>query len=650
MDLQFFGGQDAVVDGNPLLEREAALATLGARALWEDGDLRTARDCFEAAYRRAERDADALALAESALGLAGLGVHEHRGFAEAVAVRDRLRRAAATVAPDSPLGLRLHARLAAESDYRSAGYTAVLGAVERAARATDPVPVAEALNLALHCLLGPDHSARRRLLATRLARVRTPRRGDLLMALLWGTTALVLDGDPGAVRSLARLRAALAERGHGVVGRTAQALDVMFQIRAGRFEEAELTAKECADAGGAAGHPVAPAWHAAQLVSIRWYQGRLAELVPLLDETVALPSLGPTDYSVQSALALARAVSGDTRRARGALAGLTGYPLAGLPRSGTWLATLYQVVETAYLLGDAQTAAEAYQLLRPYAQLSATVGPGVTCFGSVEHALGLARLTTGDVAAARAHLDRAVHADDSLGHRPAAALARLRLATLFPAVANGVTANRVTTNRPTTATGAALGPASCRRQGRRWRVEAAGRVAVVDDCRGVAYLAVLLAHPGQEIRAVDLAAGPTGPAPDGRPAPMVNEPWGNQSLLDDRAIAQYRRRLATLDEEIGDRQAPGGPARAAQARAERDWLRGQLRSTTGLGGRARAFAGADERARIAVGKAIRRALRSIADADAELGRALSAAVRTGLRCAYHPEGEYDDLVQCVAAC
>ncbi|GIH15173.1 hypothetical protein [Rugosimonospora africana] len=642
------------------------MATDGARALWEDGDLRTARDFFEAAYRRAERDGDAPALAESALGLAGLGVHEHRGFAEAVAVRDRLRRAAAIVAPDSPLGLRLHARLAAESDYRSGGYAAVLDAVERAGRVADPVPVAEALNLALHCLLGPDHSALRRRLATRLARVRTPRRGDLLLGLLWGTASLVLDGDPDAVRSLARLHAALAERGHGVVGSTAQALDVMFQIRAGRFEEAELTAKECAEAGAAAGHLAAPAWHAAQLVSIRWYQGRLAELLPMLEETAALPSLSPTDYSVQSALALACAVSGDARRARGTLAGLTGYPLAGLPRSGTWLATLSQVVETAYLLGDTQTAAEAYELLAPYAQLAATIGPGVTCFGSVEHALGLARLTTGDVAAACAHLDRAVRADDALGHRPAAALARLRLATLTPAAAsrvttndvtanhvptNHVTTNHVATDRSTTAAGAVPDPASCRRQGRRWLVEAAGRAAVVDDCRGIAYLAVLLAHPGREIRAVDLAAGPAEPAPDGRPAPVAGEPWGTQPLLDDRAIAQYRRRLAALDEEIGDHQAPGGgPTRAAQARAERDWLRGQLRSTTGLGGRARGFAGADERARIAVGKAIRRALRSIADADAELGRALTAAIRTGQRCAYHPEGEHDDLARCASAC
>jgi len=164
-------------------------------------------------------------------------------------------------------------------------------------------------------------------------------------------------------------------------------------------------------------------------------------------------------------------------------------------------------------------------------------------------------------------------------------------------------------------------PISCRRRQGYWWFEAAGRQAIVSHSRGLAYLAVLLANPGREIPASDLASGLS----QARRATGV----AAQPLLDDEAIRHYRRRLEQLERNA----EPTG-----QARAERDWLRGQLRSAAGLAGRTRAFATEDERARIAVGKAIRRALGRIADADPELGRALAEAVHTGQRCAYVPHG------------
>ncbi len=43
-----------------------------------------------------------------------------------------------------------------------------------------------------------------------------------------------------------------------------------------------------------------------------------------------------------------------------------------------------------------------------------------------------------------------------------------------------------------------------------------------------------------------------------------------------------------------------------------------------------------ERARVAVGKAIRRALARITDADAVIGEHLRQTVHTGARCSYWP--------------
>jgi hypothetical protein len=106
--------------------------------------------------------------------------------------------------------------------------------------------------------------------------------------------------------------------------------------------------------------------------------------------------------------------------------------------------------------------------------------------------------------------------------------------------------------------------------------------------------------------------------------------------LDEQARREYRRRMARLDAEIGDLQASGDSDRAALSIAEREWLAGELAAATGAGGRPRNFASDEERARIAVGKAIRRALDRIAKADTGIGAHLRTTITTGLRCSYQP--------------
>jgi hypothetical protein len=143
----------------------------------------------------------------------------------------------------------------------------------------------------------------------------------------------------------------------------------------------------------------------------------------------------------------------------------------------------------------------------------------------------------------------------------------------------------------------------------------------------MAHLAVLIANPRREILAADLAAGlaALGAADDTGSAYPV---------LDDSAIREYRIRLKRLDTEL-DQLDPDGD-RAAAAHEERDWLLAQLASATGFGGRFRSFPDQPERARVAVGKAIRRALARVAEADATLGDHLRQTVHTGVRCSYWP--------------
>ncbi|WP_214321269.1 hypothetical protein [Nonomuraea sediminis] len=595
----------------------------GERALYADGDIHSGRRWFDAAYREAERSGDVPAMARAALGLGGLWVHEHRTAAEAAMVRLRQREALARVDPASPLALRLRVRLAAEADYRTGGYDEALALLGKARDAGDPVALAEALSLAHHCVLGPEHGTLRLELATELIAEasRTGRRSDLLMGLLWHTVDLFLVGDPHAERSLGELRGMLKGHDHLAVGFVLSAIDVMISIRAGRFDQAEALAAECAQRGTEAGDVDATGWYAVQLATIRWYQGRVGELVPVLAELSGTPVLSAVDNSVYAGLAVAAATAGDRRLAESMLARLRGRDLAELPRSSSWLMSMYAITEAAALLGDALTAGQVYGLLLPYAGMPVIASLGAACFGSTRHTLGVAAMTMGDMERAIGHLEAAVHDNLAFGHWPAVVLSRSRLAEVY-ALVHGSHDGRARhelakVERDADALGMMLPCASRRvamaRTGRQWRVELQGRGALVDHSVGMGYLATLLANPGQEIPAAELAGNPHADST-------------RQPVLDEEARRSYRRRLAQLEEL----------PRSEAAEAERDWLLAELAAATGLGGRARQFAGNDERARIAVGKAIRRAVDRIAAVDRAIGDHLRATVHTGARCSYGP--------------
>ncbi len=173
--------------------------------------------------------------------------------------------------------------------------------------------------------------------------------------------------------------------------------------------------------------------------------------------------------------------------------------------------------------------------------------------------------------------------------------------------------------------------AHCQRAGRKWRLTLGNRGVLMEDSIGMAHLAVLIANPRQEIQAADLVAGLAGLSGTGGDAGTA------QRVLDPEAIAEYRNRLRQLDTELNETGIDELEAsRAGLAKAERDWLVAQLSSAAGFGGRTRAFPDQPERARVAVGKAIRRALARITEADAVIGEHLRQTVHTGVRCSYWP--------------
>src|SRR5439155_11556152 len=213
---------------------------------------------------------------------------------------------------------------------------------------------------------------------------------------------------------------------------------------------------------------------------------------------------------------------GDRQTAMSTLAKLRGSGLAKLPRSSSWLATMYGIVEAAHLLGNAEAAARAYQLLGPCADLPIVASLGVACFGSVHHALGVASLTTGEVDKAVEHLREAVHRNLALAHWPALIRSRLRYAEALNARMhpsdNAAARHQLATAAEDASTLGLPMPhdgtprpaklvAVCTRQGPRWQVGLGGRSATVEHYVGMFHLAVLIANPGVEIAAIDLVAG-----------------------------------------------------------------------------------------------------------------------------------------------
>src|SRR5207237_506273 len=110
-----------------------------------------------------------------------------------------------------------------------------------------------------------------------------------------------------------------------------------------------------------------------------------------------------------------------------------------------------------------------------------------------------------------------------------------------------------------------------------------------------------------KVRRLGLDAAPTAGAqePADGEAVFRNEGGVWDAVLDHRARADYRERLAGLHRELEDAERCNDEGRVARARAEFDFIAGELASAFGLGGRGRRAGSPIERARKAVASRIR---------------------------------------------
>ena len=175
--------------------------------------------------------------------------------------------------------------------------------------------------------------------------------------------------------------------------------------------------------------------------------------------------------------------------------------------------------------------------------------------------------------------------------------------------------------------------AEFRRRGQVWSLGFGGRTVHVPDAKGLRDLGFLLGRPGTDVPAVRLLD------PEGGAVVVVARRMGGDAVLDEEAKAQYKLRLARLDEEIDRAVELGEEDRAAEYDRERAALLNELRAAAGLAGRDRRLGDEAERARKTVTARIRDTLRKLEQVHPELAAHLLATVSTGTTCAYRPDGE-----------
>jgi hypothetical protein len=389
--------------------------------------------------------------------------------------------------------------------------------------------------------------------------------------------------------------------------------------------------------------------------ALRWWQGRAGEILEVVRAMAASPRLGLNDHPYVAADGLLSATVGDIDAAEEALARLNGIGLHNLPRSSSWLTTQLLASETAYLLGDAETAVAAAEQLRPYAKLPVMPSLAVVCLGSAEYGLGVAAVLTGELDDAVAHLHSALRLDRRLGSRPMTTLTEHALAealTVRAAPGDAELASDLEGRAQDRAErmGVALperpswlrarrrrSGGEPRRQavinrvdGGRWRIEVDGRSTLLAGRVGMSHLVQLVASPGHDFDVFELVANSRLPRERDEP------------ILDDVALRQYRQRVRELRSLL----ASGTASREASERyrAELQTLTDGLRTVTRLNGQSRSFVGNHERARTAVRKALVRAIDVIASAEPRLGDHLVKSITTGARCRYTPDSQWSVTV------
>lgn len=310
-------------------------------------------------------------------------------------------------------------------------------AVAVARTAANPVTLARSLQVLHVALWQPDQLTERLAVATEIidlaATINSPN------IQMWGIRPRIADlmeqGDVAAADadSTTYEHAAAASRQPLYLWQCA-VRKAMIAIFRGQLDEGERIAQRALELGRQAEGQNLLAAFGGQLLIIRWQQGRIAELRPLIETS----RRNQPEVALWAAvLAFIESESGDHAAARALFEELARDRFEAASREDSGLVVLVLSALVCGALGDGLRADQLYERLRPYDGRNIVVSEGVACVGAAGLYLGMLSATARRFDDAEAHLRQAAQFNAENGGRPWAAHAEFELARVLLARRRG---------------------------------------------------------------------------------------------------------------------------------------------------------------------------------------------------------------------
>ena len=565
------------------------------------------------------------------------------GFLEVDVALVGLLEAAASRTRDDRTRARVLARLAHEllGDVAAAGRRRALvdEAVELARRAGDQRTLAEVLDARLHALWDPAAADDRLATAAEIMELARASADDSRErhGLFWRFMALMELGRVAEAESaLAAYERSATAAGdaHAVVMATSR--HAMLTILRGRFDEGSRLIEDVLEMGGRLEYADTDRLVGTLRGSIGMERGTRQEGAAAVDVCYALSRRFPAHF-FEATAAVILAGLGRQAEAEAELERILPRVLAGSgPR---WLSVMAELAVVVATTHDSHAAADLYRGLVPYRGKFVVRGGANSTLGPVSRYLGLLATQLGRLDDATSYFEEAIALEEAIGALPGLARSLAGLADALTGRSGDGDAQRASDcRRRARSIAGRLGMTmllesltqptdewSLGRDGEDWLLEAGDEHVRLRDSHGLRYLRALLAAPGQELSALDLAAGGAG---------LVASGVG--PIFDDAARSAYRHRLAELSDELDVADRIQDSQRSESAETERQAVLRELGTASRLGGRTRETSADAERARVNVTRTLRATVDRIAATAPRTGSHLRASIRTGQACRYQP--------------
>ncbi|MEY2432243.1 MAG: hypothetical protein QOC92_1968 [Acidimicrobiaceae bacterium] len=302
-------------------------------------------------------------------------------------------------------------------------------AIAIARRLDDPYTLAHALSYRCDAIgHAKTFDERRRLVIEQqelAARIGDPNLG--VLAAFSRQHMLLADGDLAeADRVLERALDAVAATRDAMLQWVSTAARANRAFIAGRFDDTERLLSEALQLGQDAEQPDSFIMYAGQLGLVRFFQGRLPELEPLL---AAATEAAPALATFRAGLAVLYVELGRRDEAQAVLDDLARDGFASFPEDLMWLSGIAFCAHACGQLGDRAIASKLYELLAPYSGRCIAEGP--TFLGAVDRYLGVVATVSRRWDEADSYFERALGAHVALEAEGYAALTRLDWARML---------------------------------------------------------------------------------------------------------------------------------------------------------------------------------------------------------------------------